>query len=237
MKIEVGGKYYFNNGQVTVLKFETNEMVLVEGNRDIHTELSGSQFCIQCMVGSAGGTPHSHECSDAQDIIDNVVEDISEKDIFWVNVKHLQEKPFEYTKWEKITSENNAICEQIRSNNETLSQLKSSISNNTITLQNINKDIEDKKLALDTMLSSISEQDKQKVVLDNIPEITLANSTMNISTKDVLRWINDSIVLQYLDAGGVDNWEWYGESMPKCEDVHEYIENEAIVMLASYRVK
>ena len=49
--ISKGETYYFNNGKVTILKVETDNFVLVCGDKDIHTEVNGSEFCHGCMVG------------------------------------------------------------------------------------------------------------------------------------------------------------------------------------------
>lgn len=36
--------------------------------------------------------------------------------------------------------------------------------------------------------------------------------TITISRKELLEYITNSLIYEALETGGVDNWEWYGES-------------------------
>ena len=45
-----------------------------------------------------------------------------------------------------------------------------------------------------------------------------AEETITITRKEYDELIHDSKVLNALYAGGVDNWEWYGESLSNMED-------------------
>jgi hypothetical protein len=42
--------------------------------------------------------------------------------------------------------------------------------------------------------------------------------TVTITKKEYESLLEDSKILQALYAGGVDNWEWYGESLASLED-------------------
>ena len=39
------------------------------------------------------------------------------------------------------------------------------------------------------------------------------SETVTIPTKEYIKLIKDSLKLQALDAGGVDNWDWYDDAM------------------------
>ena len=43
-----------------------------------------------------------------------------------------------------------------------------------------------------------------------------------IGKEELLSLIEDSLTLTALESGGVDNWEWYGES------IHEFCKNEKV---------
>lgn len=43
-----------------------------------------------------------------------------------------------------------------------------------------------------------------------------------ISEKELASLLRDSLTLRYLEAGGVDNWTWYGENFD--EEYDEIIE-------------
>lgn len=57
-------------------------------------------------------------------------------------------------------------------------------------------------------------------------EIKMSEKQITISVKDYVRLIMSSEKLNRLEIGGVDNWEWYGESLnPEGEqDLDEYEE-------------
>jgi len=235
--IKVGGKYYYNNGQVIILKIETDAFVLVKGDNNIHTKINGSNFCNTCNVGGIDGVHISHTCSDADEIIDAVLDDISEEAIFWVNVKHLQNKPFEYKKWEKITEENNKLLEELVSKNAMLQTLNNAMARNEISLKNISRCIEEKQIELDKLLDSITSAEKEKIIIENLPEIGLNNSNISMPTSDLLDFLKDSAYMRILEANGVDNWDGYGEdfSVPDCEDFEDLLLTRALDILARYK--
>lgn len=52
---------------------------------------------------------------------------------------------------------------------------------------------------------------------------------INISVERYLKLLNDESILESLLAGGVDNWEWYGDSLPEKEILVEDIAPGIIV--------
>ena len=95
------------------------------------------------------------------------------------------------------------------------------------------------KAKKENLINELSSIEKKKIVLDNVPNIKITNSNIVIKTKDLLGYIKDSIILNKLENGGVDNWEWYSESLhtdiPKdCEDKDDYFENKALEILSSF---
>ena len=231
--ISKGETYYFNNGKVTILKVETDNFVLVCGDKDIHTEVNGSEFCHGCMVGGISGVHTRHTCDEADDVIEQVLEDISDQDIFWVNVKHLQTKPFEYKKWEKIIAENNTLSlktEELKKENQ---ELEDSILSAKTDYTLITEDLASLKERKDILITEIEEKEieKIKIIAEKDSVITLKDSNVKLSVSQILEYIKRDLTLGYLETGGVDNWEWYGESLPDCEDVDTFIENEALNVL------
>jgi len=236
-KFQIGEKYYFNNGQVVILKIETDDFVLVKGDNNIHTEINGSNFCNSCNVGGISGVNISHTCGDADEIIEAVLDDISEEAIFWVNVKHLKNKPFEYKKWEKITEENNQLITEISSKNEILQSLNNEIENKEATLKDVSIRTDEKQLELYRLLDHMTSADKGKIIIENLPEIRLNASNISIPTPDILGFLKDSAYMRILEANGVDNWDGYGEdySVPDCEDFEDLLLTRALEILARYQ--
>ena len=52
---------------------------------------------------------------------------------------------------------------------------------------------------------------------------------INISVERYLKLLNDERTLQHLFNGGVDNWEWFSESLPEEKILREHIEPGIIV--------
>ena len=52
-----------------------------------------------------------------------------------------------------------------------------------------------------------------------------------ISKEELLSLIEDSLTLTALESGGVDNWEWYGES------IHEFLKTESVDNIEELAVK
>jgi len=210
--IKVGENYYFNNGKVTILRIENNEFVLVCGDINLHTEVNGSEFCHMCMVGGKS----RHTCSDVDNVIEEIIEDLSDKNIFWVNVKHLKDKPFEYQKWEKITAEN----EELQKSVDNLKLQKLEVLKSTKEIEEkreiILEEISNLEIKKQELLEKVEETEKLKLklVADKEGIITLSNSNIKFSIKEILRLLESSIMLEHLERGGVDNWEWYSESLP-----------------------
>jgi hypothetical protein len=62
----------------------------------------------------------------------------------------------------------------------------------------------------------------------------MGEGNITISKKLYLQLQIDSEILTRLDTGGVDNWEWYGESLNPDDkpDLDEFEENEKIRITA-----
>lgn len=49
---------------------------------------------------------------------------------------------------------------------------------------------------------------------------------VKIKVKELTRLLNAEVKLSALESGGVDNWEWYGESQP--DDTELWTEEEVL---------
>ena len=49
---------------------------------------------------------------------------------------------------------------------------------------------------------------------------------VKIKVKELTRLLNAEVKLSALESGGVDNWEWYGESQP--DDAELWTEEEVL---------
>ena len=62
-----------------------------------------------------------------------------------------------------------------------------------------------------------------------------------VSENDLIKLLEVEAVLNALEAGGVDNWDWYGESINESlngtdyETVGEFVENELLPEYEEYK--
>lgn len=185
-------------------------------------DLDGSGWCTECQVGN-NGTPQRHTCEEYQDII-NELEDVENAIICIVENRLLANEPVEFKKIilldeeiirrDKLISDKSlAITEldkAISSKENELKRLENVMSNSNEVIESTKKDIE-------TYSKKISELKNQYTI----------TSPLNIDiTKNMYeKLIKRDYILTCLENGGVDNWEWYGESYPREEDLKE-LENE-----------
>lgn len=229
MKIEIGKTYFFNNRAVEVLRIEKDQFAFVMAKLNIDHNISGHNFCIPCNVGGLSG----HACEDAQEVIDALMEEIGEKDVFWVDVRYLKKAPFEYKTWKKIKEETDELIIE----KETLIKRKQDLIKMTDEMekqkQNISISIEEETQKWKHLLSEVENLKikKAKITFDSEEAINLSNSSLSLSMKQILHFIERSIRLDYLEKGGVNNWNWYEESLPNDSD---QITNEALESLLSY---
>jgi len=237
MGIKLNQTYYYNNNPVVIIRKETDEFVLVQAKKSIPVHISGSQYCTACQIGGGPNMPPlTHDCDEKQDIIDEIAEELEKEDsdIFWVNVNHLKDKPIEFVAWEGIQKENAEIKADTKKEQDKKKKYTKKIEELQAKEKSIIDSIEEKEKQLSKIIEKLSDAEKRKIVLEDIPEIKINNSNLVIPMSSLLYYMKNSIKLEYLEIGGVDAWTYYGESLPDCEDLNEYLSNEALEKLAYY---
>lgn len=225
-------KFYNNNPCKVIRKVseDFSEIVVFPHVQDI--ELQGSDWCTACQIGE---THSSHECEAYQEVID-VVNSLREEEgvVVIADNRLLQDEMVEWKTWNIIKKR----CQEMTDlHNETRRQrsdlliekhrLEESVktlkgdtellaSTNDNIIQKINKSWDDYQIARDTLQNTKDEQ----------PTITLdSDFKVDLSLETLRRLVRDSIKLEQLENGGVDNWEWYGESVD-WDNLDEAVDDE-----------
>lgn len=225
--MEVGQTKYYNNRPVVLLRNEGSGFWFVISSFDITHEITGSNFCTMCMAG--GDFISTHTCIDAGEVIDHVMENIEDKEVFWVSELYLKDHPFEYKKNQDLLNQIDALEIKKR---DLLDQISFHESNKN----SIMSDIELKQTELnDIQLRTIDAQHKlmsaeSEKPHKEIPDI-LSTGLIEISASELRSLFEDKVKLRLLENGGLDNWEWYSESIGETD-----IEAEALKEL-SVRIK
>lgn len=213
--IELNKVYYYNNRQVIPLIQEYSGIYKCYINYNIDHDVTGSNFCIECMAGHGYS---SHKCDIAQDVIDAVMENISDADIIFIPEVYLRDYPVEYKEYVKLKKQNNELntlnSELIESNN----LLKDSIQisgNNVLELEkqkeNLLSEIKELENAYTRLKNNKNELNKD---IDNLnKKIEVDYTNISISFDEFKELAINSMKYVDLRNGGVDNWEWYYNSI------------------------
>jgi len=229
--VKIGSTYYYNNRPVTIISEEGDTgfyRVLIKFNVD--TEITGSDFCFACMAPSSdykGG----HTCGNADEVIEVVLDDIEDREIITISCKSFRKEPIEMVEYKKIKKEIASLKDEtkkIREENHSLFQQKVQYK---IALEEIKQRYKLKDEKFESLFKELDRKHQQQLKeLSNIyekeilkVEVKIGESGKRISSDRMLELLKSEILLNALEAGGVDNWEWYGESIGDLD-----IEKEAL---------
>jgi len=224
-------KFYMNNPCV-IIREVTEDFSEIKLHPKYTDGLSGSQWCMPCMAGSSDGSHPSHSCEEYQDVIDEI-NDSESSIIVMAENRLINDKPVEFKALDQVRATINEIKEEISKTRDiskeatimkgellnSIISLKSDIESKEAELENTNNECVKLSSRLNSLASSFGEKDSSASLI--IGGLTLS---MNISSLKSM--IKDSIILNHLQKGGVDNWEWYGESMPTEDELNASIVSE-----------
>lgn len=231
--MEVSKTRYYMNSPCEIIREISEDFSEVKVYPKFADSFEGSQWCTECMAGSGYS---SHTCEPYQDVID-AINDTQAAMIIVVENRLLHDKPVEFAKWEKAreilkkaendTKEQREISDGIKKEifrvNQHLSWLKSCTQDASETLANKN----DKISKLENEISQLRRS------LSGIKDAVSINGiTLSMSAGSLRELMLTSVKMEALEAGGVDNWEWYGESLTGVD-----IEAEADKRLSSISIK
>lgn len=215
-KVELRKIYYYNNRPVVTIRQEDDNFFFVSAHLSLDHDVTGSSFCHGCQVGH-----YHHDCENAAEIIEIVMENISDEECFWVNKIYLREHPFEYKEYTKLKDE----IYKLKEEKESLEILNRAVESVKIgaekELEQLRVQIQQLESTYEANTQVISEQLAEIEELRNNykPSVQVKGTTIKLSADRVLTLLKDQIILGYLEAGGVNNWEWYGENFPEDFDL------------------
>ena len=180
--------------------------------------LSGSGWCAACMLGDMDGAHPTHTCEEYQEVIDHI-NDTEASMIIVAENRLLQDNPVEFKVWEKLRSEVKSQQERNKQLREENRQLTQSIERRSILLVDINEEICNAEHQCRSISSTTRDLYNERVKLEAVisemkNKVLVGGVKVSLTMKDVKEMIEAKVVLQHLEAEGVDNWEWYSESIP-----------------------
>jgi len=219
---------YYNNRPVVVLEkdkdtdfYKVLVKVEIQGKNldDIAEQFRG---CDACMVGHKSSCYCDDEVAKAYDVLDIIFTDynIDEENVFFVRGKELKDRPFEW-------KENEQLRDKIKGNKNVLDGLIDIVAENKALIKEQEKrlkDNEDKIKQSDAVvenrksLKEFAIKDYDKLTadikkLESQKNLIIVGSEVKVEYKDYQYLLKRDEELSALESGGVDNWEWYGESL------------------------
>lgn len=179
-------------------------------------DLDGSMFCTACLAAPPGCHP-SHYCEEHQNVID-AIRGSEPSMVVLVENRLLQDEPIEFKpsiklrelvdtlkkEWDKLVKDNFNLTSDIKRLSEYLTTIK--------------EDIYNSEIEQDSIITNLSAQ------RDKLTEITHFNTKLKkklnalrgevtIPLHEYVDLLKSDIKLGALEAGGVEHWEWYDESL------------------------
>lgn len=222
--IAVGGIYYFNNRPVKILNEEADTgFFRVLAFFDISHEVTGSNFCFQCNVG--GDYKGAHTCDEASDVIEYIMEEIDDREVFWVSYKYLREKPYELVKYEALQTKVEETQKILEKTRKEAVEYSGKLTHYRIEYKSLLSKYETEESILNKKLKNLYSHHKnllrrakEEFTTDVLKlKVNIGSTGKTIGTDDLIDLLKARITLEALEAGGVDNWVWYGESL---EDIN-----------------
>lgn len=216
--IELGRVYYYNNRPVYPIKHESDEFYLCKTSFDHELNTDDLIFCAGCELGTQHATC---TCDRDNELLQIIADQIyPDEELIWIKKQHLKEKPIEFKANEKLKAEIEEKKKKIQSYVHAEINFKQNISNLTKTVESIELLIESKRKELENIEKNIESASKELQNKEQFiqQKIQVKNTSKIISIDNYLELIKDSLTLRDLKSGGVDNWEYYGESTRENEE-------------------
>lgn len=223
----IGKTKFYNNRPVTILKEEGHGFVFVVAELNLSHDVTGANWCTMCMAG--GDFIASHTCEFAQEVIDNLMENIEDHEVFWVSERYLKDEPFEFKKYQQLVDENEKLESTAKNTANTIDRNIKTIEDQSLEIENLKGELSDIQLKLQNAQHDLMLAEKEEVHIQPLPQ-TIETADARLSLKELLYLYECRTKLEALESRGVDNWEWYGESLGDLDFESEAINEVARIL-------
>ena len=226
-------KYYMNNPcEIVRVISENYSEVIVYPQFD--EDMNGGQWCTACMMGGTS----THQCDPYQEVLE-AIRDTEVSMIVVVENRLLVDEPVEFKAWDRLRKEIKRDSDRNGELREQSLIIKSQVAVANDELHAVAIEINDAKDCIAKTLTEIKMEREILIgvtnnITDKIKSVDIGGATVELGGHELKRLIANDIKMSRLEAGGVDNWEWYGESISI--DGHD-IDDETDKILSSFTVK
>lgn len=225
-------KYYMNN-PCEIVRVISDEFVEIKVYpKFVDDDFNGSGWCTECTAGSGYSR---HTCREYQDVIDYIV-DYGQSMIVVAESRLVQDTPIEFKQWNSLRNSIKSKSLELSEINESISSGKREVSWMSQYCVDLKEELQDLKGRISISSEKINELSSKESDLERrlgkvCASINLGAIVASMSIDELKGLVEAKVILDSLKRGGVDNWEWYSESMP------EDVEGDVVSYISSIEVK
>lgn len=219
-------KYYMNN-PCEIVRVISDEFVEIKVYpKFVDDDFNGSGWCTECTAGYGYSR---HTCREYQDVIDYII-DYGQSMIVVAESRLVQDAPIEFKQWNSLRNSIKSKSLELSEINESISYGKREVSWMSQYCVDLKEELQDLKDRISISSEKINELSSKESDLEMrlgkvCASIKLGAIVASMSIDELKGLVEAKVILDSLKLGGVDNWEWYSESMPDDvdSDVASYI--------------
>lgn len=226
---------YYNNRPVLVLKKHEHvdfyEVLVDIEIQDIDLDYIAESFrgCDACMVGHKSTCYCDESVAKAYDVVERIIEDykISDQQLFFVPAKDLKDVPFEWKENQQLKDKIkgnkdilNGLVDIVAENKSLIKEQEKRLSNNKSEISKMDAIVENRKALTEIVIKDYDKLKEDISALESRKKLIIVDSEVKIEYSEYKKLLKRDEKLTALENGGVDNWEWYSESLKN------YFEND-----------
>ena len=211
-------KYYMNNPCVVIREI-ANEFSEVKMTPNFADDITGSNWCTVCQIGYIDGAGLSHTCDEYQNIIDTI-NDTHAAIVVLVENRLLHDEPVEFKPCVTLVEKNKELEASLEAKRLEYEEFKIRLKIAQKKLDGVKAQTETERSTLSEIRSAIQTASSD---LARIQSIKCGGREVNISLKQLYQLFETQYVFESLKSKGLDNWEWWDESMPSEADIDAHV--------------
>lgn len=219
---------YYNNRPVLVIEKDENTdfykvLVKVEIQGKNLDEIAESfRGCDACMVGHKSTCYCDERVNEANELLEIIFTEnnIDEENFFYVRGKELRDHPFEWKENEslkdKIKGAKNVLdglIDIVAENKSLIKQQEKQLSDNKEEIRKMDAIVENRKALTEIVIKDYDKLKADIKSMESQKKLIIVDSEVKINYSDYEELLDRNEKLTALENGGVDNWEWYSESL------------------------
>ncbi len=211
-------RYYMNNPCVVIREI-ADEFSEVKMIPRFAKGMSGEYWCDACMLGSLDGAHINHRCYEFQNMID-IINSEQSAIVVLVENRLLHDQPVEFKPCVGLVERNKELEASLEAKRLEYEEFKIRLKIAQKELGDVQAQAETERTNLVGIKSAIETTSSD---LERIQCIKCGGSEVNITLKQLYQLFETQYIFESLKSEGLDNWEWWDESMPSEQEIDAHV--------------